>query len=252
MPRKPAKASPAPAPHSRVARKAATATAAPGPSKRQQLQESYRLVREDDRWLPYELAGILVGIVAVFVVVGLLVDHWIYLGILGLLTGFLVLSIYYGRRVTKAVNARLEKRVGGAAGALTTLRRGWTVDSAVAATRNQDLVHRVVGRPGIVLVGEGVPSRLTHLITNEKRKHSRVAPDVPIYEVVVGAGDGQVSIPKLPRHLMRLPNNLDKKQIGELKRRLKALEANRPQVPIPKGPMPKNIKLPKGGVSQQR
>jgi len=59
-----------------------------------------------------------------------------------------------------------------------------------------------------------------------------------------------VQIAKLPRHVMRLPGNLDKKQIGELKRRLKALESTRQQVPIPKGPLPKNVKLPKSGAQR--
>jgi hypothetical protein len=238
-------AAPPPAPHSRAARQAAAAAPAPRTSRRAQFKESYQLVREDDRWIAYKLIGVALAVFAVGLVVGLLIGHWIYLGFIGLLGGFILASIYYGRRVTKAVNHRLEGRVGGAAGALMALRKGWTVDSGIAATRNQDLVHRVVGRPGIVLVGEGAPTRLTHLMANEKRKHARVSPDTPIYEVLVGAGDGQVSIAKLPRHIMKLPNNLDKKQIGELKRRLKALESTRQQVPLPKGPLPKNVKLPK-------
>lgn len=242
---------PPPAPHSRAARKAAAAApAAHGPSRRQQFGESYQLVKDDDRWIPYKLIGIAVGVVAVGLVVGLLIHHWIYFGFIGLLAGFVLGSVYYGRKVTKAVNSRLEGRVGGAAGALMALRKGWTVESGIAATRNQDLVHRVVGRPGIVLVGEGQATRLTHLLANEKRKHARVSPDTPIYDIVVGSGQGQVTIAKLPRHVMKLPGNLDKKQIGELKRRLKALESTRQQVPIPKGPLPKNVKLPKSGAQR--
>lgn len=245
MARKSTSTAPPPAPHSRAARKAAAAAPVAGPKRREQLKESYQLVRDDDRWIAYKLLGIAVGAIAICVTIGLLINHWIYFTIIGVLIAFVLMSVYYGRKVTKAVNHRLEGRVGGAAGALMALRKGWTVDSGIAATRNQDLVHRVVGRPGIVLVAEGQPSRLTHLLANEKRKHARVSPDTPIYDVMVGSGEGQVPIAKLPRHVMKLPGNLDKKQVGELKRRLKALEATRQQVPLPKGPLPKNVKLPK-------
>jgi hypothetical protein len=215
-----------------------------------QIREGYTLVRDDDKWIGAELGGIFVLVLAAFVVAGVLLHHTAYFTVLGVLVGFLLTTIFYGRRVSSAVNSRLEKRVGGAGGALTALRRGWTVDPGIAATRNQDLVHRVVGRPGVVLVGEGVPSRLTHLLANEKRKHARVSPDTPIFDLMVGNGEGQIPLSKLTKHVMRLPASLDKKEIGELKRRLKALESTRTAAPIPKGPLPKNVKLPKQNIKR--
>jgi hypothetical protein len=107
-------------------------------------------------------------------------------------------------------------------------------------------VHRVVGRPGIVLVGEGAPNRVGNLLANEKRKHARVAPDTPIYDIVVGDGKDQVPLRRLSKDVMKLPRNLRPAEVTELLHRLKALSANRQQLPIPKGPLPKNVKLPPG------
>ena len=83
-------------------------------------------------------------------------------------------SIVFGRRAERAAYAQVEGQPGAAAAALGVLRRGWNVQQAVAVTKNQDLVHRVVGRPGVILVGEGNPARVRHLLGVEKKKHARV------------------------------------------------------------------------------
>ena len=97
----------------------------------------------------------------------------------------------------------MEGQVGAAAGALGLLKRGWTVDNAIAFTKQQDVVHRVIGPPGIVLVGEGSPGRLKALMTSERKRHERVAVDAPVHEIVVGNGDDQVPLAKLSRTCRR-------------------------------------------------
>ena len=74
------------------------------------------------------------------------------------------------------------------------LRRGWKTDPAIAVTKQQDVVTRVVGPPGIVLIGEGNPNRLRPLLAAERRKHERVASETPIHEVLVGHDPGQVPL----------------------------------------------------------
>jgi Domain of unknown function (DUF4191) len=214
----------------------------------EQVKRSFELAREYDKRIGWKMLGIFLGVIALGVVVGLLIGHPIYCTLLSVSLGLLGATFYFGRKVTSAVNIRLESQVGGGAGALQGLRRGWTVDPGIAATRNSDMVHRAVGPAGIVLVGEGMPSRVGHLLSNEKRKHSRVTPDTPIYDIVVGNGTDQVPIKKLMGHVAKLPRNLTGAQVSEVKRRLKALESTRQQVPLPKGPMPKNVKLPKAPV----
>ena len=79
--------------------------------------------------------------------------------VFGLLTGLLARLIVFGRRAERAAYAQVEGQAGAAAGVLQMLKRGWDVTPAISFTKNQDVVHRVVGRPGIVLVGEGNPTR---------------------------------------------------------------------------------------------
>jgi hypothetical protein len=67
---------------------------------------------------------------------------------------------------------------------------------------------------------------------------------VPVYEITVGDEDGQVPLRKLQNHILRLPRNLDGTAMSALKQRLRALGAGQP--PIPKGPMPKGGRVPRG------
>jgi hypothetical protein len=105
-----------------------------------------------------------------------------------------------------------------------------------------DVVHRAVGRPGVVLVGEGAPTRLGSLLAAEKKRISRVSYDTPIYDIQVGNEEGQVSIRKLQRKITRLPRNLKPAEVSELNYRLKALPQS---LQAPKGPMPKSGRMPK-------
>jgi len=110
--------------------------------------------------------------------------------------------------------------------------------------RGRDLVHRAIGRPGIVLVGEGAPPRVAQLIVQERRKVARVAADTPVYDVQVGDEDGQVPLRKLQAHLGKLPRNLKPAQVNAVDARLRALGGA--TVPIPKGPLPKSGRVPRG------
>ncbi|MGW0232345.1 DUF4191 domain-containing protein [Actinopolymorpha singaporensis] len=211
-----------------------------------QVRAAYSITKEVQPRIGLMLAGIFLAVIVVFVAVGFVLKNPILWGVTGIPFAVLLTVIFFGRRVEKAAYSRLEGQLGAGANALSTLRKGWTVDPAVAVTRNQDVVHRVVGRPGIVLVAEGAPNRVGNLLANEKRKHARVAPDTPIYDVVVGDGEGQVPLRRLSGHVMKLPRNLRPAEVTEVLNRLKALSANRSQLPIPKGPLPRNAKLPPG------
>jgi len=207
-----------------------------------QIASAYKLTKKSDPKIGLVLAGIFLGIVAVFVVVGLLVGPLLVWIPLGVALGFLAATIIFGRRVEKAAYSQIEGQAGAAASALQTLRRGWTVTPAVAVTKNADIVHRVVGRPGIVLVGEGQPSRVKNLLAAEGKKHTRVAGGAPVIQIVAGQGEGEIDIRKLTKHVMKLPVALQPSEITDLLQRLKALDAVRPQVPMPKGPVPTSLK----------
>jgi len=79
-------------------------------------------------------------------------------------------------------------------------------------------------------------------MTSEHRKHERVAADVPIHEVLCGNGEGEVPLPKLVRHVQKLGRQVKPAEMTDILNRLKALDANRSNIPLPKGPVPTNMK----------
>ena len=208
-----------------------------------QILASYRMTKQSDPKIGLILLGWFVLTAGLaFLLLWFLPGHWILDLIGALLLGVLAVLIVFGRRAQHAGYKQIEGQPGAAAAALGMLRRGWTVEPAVGFNRNQDVVHRVVGPPGIVLVGEGNPNRLKALMTEQRRKHERVASEVPIHEVVVGTSEGAVPLPKLVRHVQKLGRKVKPAQITDVLARLRALDATRPNVPLPKGPMPTNLK----------
>ena len=208
----------------------------------QQLRIAAGMVRKSNPWAMPIVAGAGVGILLVFVLVGLFTGLLPFLAPLGVLSGLTGAMVLFGRFAQSAQYAAIEGQPGAAAAILQSMRGGWTVTPAVAANRNMDVVHRAVGKPGVVLVGEGSPSRLPNLLAAEKKRISRVAYDVPIYDMQVGNEEGQVPIRRLQRKIMRLPRNLKGQAVAELNYRLKALPAS---LQAPKGPIPKTGRLPK-------
>jgi hypothetical protein len=79
------------------------------------------------------------------------------------------------------------------------------------------------------------------LIAQEKKKIARVAGDTPIYDVIVGTGEGDLRLGKLNRYLIKLPANLSKQEVSVLDKKLAALSNSR--MPMPQGPMPQGAKM---------
>jgi hypothetical protein len=209
-----------------------------------QILLAYKRTREIDTRIGWILLGtfLVTGLIA-FGVVQLLLGHLVASILFGVLVGFLFLLIVFGRRAQKAALGSIEGQPGAGIAALGMLKRGWRVEpNPIAFTRQQDVVTRVVGPPGIVLIGEGNVNRLRPLLTSERRKHERVASEVPIHEVLVGNGEGQVPLNKLMKHVTKLGRDLKPAQMTDVLQRLKALDAQRGAVPMPKGPMPTNMK----------
>jgi hypothetical protein len=217
--------------------------AAKKPGRLSQIKQAYTLTRKVDPMVGWVTLATFFLTFAVMLAIGFVIGHPVYLGILGVMLGFLAATVVFGRRAEKAAFSQVQGQPGAAAAALNMLRKGWTVTPGVAVTKNQDLVHRVVGRPGVVLVGEGAPTRVGNQLAQVKKKVARYVPDVPIYDLQAGDGEGQVPLRKLNNHVMKLPRNLKTDQIIEVNRRLKALGAM--SLPIPKGPMPKNLRMPR-------
>jgi Domain of unknown function (DUF4191) len=197
--------------------------------------------RSNPKALPI-VAGSALGIIVVLVVIGLVTGLAATLIPLGVLLGVLAAVILFGRFAQAAQYAALEGKPGAAAAVLENMRGNWTVTPAIAANRNMDVVHRAVGRAGVILVGEGSPTRLASLLSAEKKRVARVAYEVPITELQVGDDEGQIPLNKLQRKIMRLPRQLKPDAVRDLNYRLKALQ---PSLQAPKGPIPRNVRQPK-------
>jgi hypothetical protein len=219
----------------------------PTMKRREQFVETFKMARRGDPrlvwWLPGAFViGAAVGFGIFWLLPGSGTFHLVA-GIVGaVMVGLVTTLAIFSRRAQAAAYAQLDGRPGAAASALTTLRRGWKSEPAVGFNKQQDVVHRVVGPPGIVLVGEGNASRLKALLANERRRHERVAADTPIHEFIVGTDEGQVPLPKLVRTISKLKRQVTPAEMTDVLSRLKAIDAARPNIPLPKGPVPTSMK----------
>ena len=213
--------------------------------RRTQLWQAFTMQRkEDKRLIPYMVAAFVV-IVGASVAVGLLIGgiSAYTMPVLGVVLGVLVAFIVFGRRAQKSVYRKAEGQVGAAAWALENLRGKWRVTPGVAANGHLDAVHRVIGRPGVIFVGEGSAARVKPLLAQEKKRTARLVGEAPIYDVIVGNGEGEVPLSKLERHMNRLPANITVKQMDVLENKLSALGSRVGPAAMPKGPMPAQAKM---------
>ncbi len=205
-----------------------------------EFRDAYAITKSVKPWIGLLLTGIFLGIFGGSIVVGAIFGHPIYAGFIGLPSSLVVALIFFTRIAGSAAYASIEGQIGAGASVLMAIRKGWTTTPAVAVNRNQDMVHRSVGRGGIVLTGEG-GSAVRQMIADERKKSERFAPGAPITEIIVGDQPGQVPLKKLQKYVAKLPKKLSAHQMRELRMRLKAVGGM--SLPIPKGPMPKGVKI---------
>lgn len=224
-----------------AAKEASAARRAERKAKRGQMWQAFQMQRKEDKALiPWMLGVFLVVALVVFGVGFFVGNPWIMLP-LGILLGAAAAMVVFGRRVQRNVYAKADGQPGAAAWALDQLKGGWRVQQAVAGTTHLDAVHRVLGRPGVVLVGEGAPHRVKPLLAQEKKRVARVVGKTPIYQITVGDGEDDVALSKLQRHLTKLPRNISGPQVDTLEKRMAALGTK--GAAMPKGPMPQGAKM---------
>lgn len=171
------------------------------------------------------LIGLLIG-----AGLGLIINLWVAIPF-AILFAFMGAMATFNRRLQKAQFSAIEGHPGAAAAVLQQMRGQWFVTPAVAVNAKQDLVHRVVGRCGIVLVAEGSsPQRVKGLVAKEKKRLQRVAGETPIHVVRVGDDEDAVGLSKLQFTMSKLPRELSKTEVPKLERRLKPLDRG-PAIP---------------------
>ncbi|QIK72902.1 DUF4191 family protein [Propioniciclava coleopterorum] len=209
-----------------------------------QIVEAYKRTAEIDPSVTWWMLGVGLGVAAVIIVLGLLTQMawWAYVP-LALMAGLLGAMLILTRRVKFATIKRYEGQPGSAEVALQLLNnKKYSYDMGINANRQMDMVHRVVGPMGIVLIGEGSAGRVREMLNGEQRKHEQVSFGTPVTTLVLGNAGGQMKLGDLQKHIEKLPKALQPFQVAEVKQRIRALDAVRPKAPLPKGPMP----TPKG------
>ena len=213
-----------------------------------QVRQVYTAARQVDRTIPWWMLLAALGVIVVCVGVGVVVGHWLYALVLSIPLAFLAALLVLSRRAERAAYRSLEGQPGAAGAALGSLRRGWYFDQQPVAVdgargaRPEDMVgaafvYRAVGRPGVVLIGEGPDARRGKLLATERRKIERVAPGVPVVAVVVGDGADQVPVRKLSTKLTRMKPVLTKEEVSAVNKRLKSLGGLRPPIPAGMDPL---------------
>jgi hypothetical protein len=203
------------------------------------LAQNWTMTRKSYPALPFEVAGFfLAAFLIVFLPVFFLLN-WVTALLLAIPAGLLAATFWFSRRAMRAAYKQIDGQPGAAGAVIQSIRgSNWAVTPAVAVNKSQDIITRVVGKPGVVLVSEGPSSRVTSMLATERKKTARWVPEVPIYEIQVGNEEGQVPLLKLQSQLAKLPKNLRGGEITEVRRRLDALGSATNAMPIPKGPMP--------------
>ncbi|GAA4728861.1 DUF4191 domain-containing protein [Isoptericola chiayiensis] len=212
-----------------------------------QVWAAYQMTRRQDPMVTWLMLAVFLGIVAVALLIGVLTGHWVYALIVGVPFGVLGAMFVLTRKAERAAYTQIAGQPGAVRAALGTVRGGWNFDDEpVAVTRQQDLVFRGVGRPGVVLVSEGPAHRVTKLLADERKRTVRVLPNVPVTLIQVGDGEGQVPLPKVARQVQKMKKRLTRAEAAEVGKRLKALGGVR--LPVPKGVDPMNARPDRKGL----
>ncbi len=203
--------------------------------------------KRDKKFIPLTVLAAAVPLAAAGVLVAL-GGAWIWL-VVAFTLSLLAVLIMLNLRSNKAMMIEAEGQPGAAAQVAQMMRGDWRVTPAIASTTQFDMVHLVIGRPGVILLAEGSPNRVRSLLGQEKKRLARIIGSADLYDYIVGPGDGELPIAKLRNTLMKLPRTITVKDVNALDARLKALTA-RPQ--MPKGAIPKNMRPPQMGRAGRR
>jgi len=196
-----------------------------------------KMTKEYDKSLIPLMIGAFLVILAIFILVSLFMSPWWTYPIFGVLFGLMGAMLVLNWRAKGAMFRRYAGQPGCAEVGLNLLPKGWIKNPAIAVDRYQNIVHRVVGPAGIVLIGEGQPGRVREMLATETKRHESIKYHVTVTSLVMGDAENQVPLTKLDKYIKKLPKTIKGSQVTEVMARLKALDGARPRMPIPKGPM---------------
>ena len=188
----------------------------------QTFRDAYAVTKQVKPWISIALIAVFLVTWAIGIGIGIAIGQPVYLGFVFLPIALLAAMLLFTRQAGSAAYVSIEGQIGAGASVLMAIRKGWTTTPAVAVSRNQDMVHRSVGRAGIVISGEGSDS-VRQMMSDERKKAERFAPGVPVIEILIGNEENRTPIRKLQKQMRRLPKKLSAHQMREVRARLKAV-----------------------------
>ena len=218
------------------------------PGRLKQMYQVFTMTKKYDKnavWfmLLAFLVPVAIGLLLAFLISpGSVIGIILYI-VAGVLGGFLAFLIVLGRSAERAAYGQIEGQPGAVGAVLkSSLRRGWMAsEMPVNVTpKTQDAVYRAVGRGGVVLIGEGPKSRTTRMLEDERRKVTRILPNVPINIIHVGSDADSVKLYKIPSAMNKFKRALNKAEIYAVNNRITSLGKN--GLPIPKGVDPTRVR----------
>lgn len=222
------------------------------PGRFSQILEIWKLTAKTDKTaLPVAIAGGL-GAIALALVLGFIgggsTAGLIIWSVLGLVAGAVTFSALLSRRAERVAFARIEGQPGAVGAILgTVLKRGWSGSEEPVAVnaKSQDLLYRLSGRGGIVIIAEGHRSSVSRLVEEEKRRLSKIAAGVPTTVLWVCNDEHSVKLRQIGPTIFKLKRVVKSAELGEINKRLSTMKLN---VPVPKGMDPTRVK----GMSKPR
>ena len=213
---------------------------------RSQVWQAFKMQKERDKALIPIMLGSVLGVGLLFFLIGLLWSGQWFMLVIGLLLGAVLAMWLFSRRLEKSMYDEVGDTPGAAGWTLENMRNTmgivWITKTGVQANTHMDTIHRVVGNPGVVLVGEGNPNRLRSMMAKEHKRVDRLLAGVPIHEVYAGDGEGQVPVRSLQKHLLKMPKNYKKDEVYSLNAKLEAMDSRKGPGQVnglPGGPMPR-------------
>ena len=215
-----------------------------------QVRQVYTMARQHDPNIGWWMALAFVAVLVLGLTAGALLGHPVYGVFVTLPLATLAAVFLLSRRAERAAYAAIEGQPGAGGAVLQGLRRGWAYEQEPIAVdggrstqlRDSAMVYRAVGRPGVVLIGEGPRGRAAKLLAAEQKKVARLTPNVPVTTYRLGSDSGADAVaPRrvIPR-MKKLKKALTPAEVTIVNKRLNALGRIRP--PLPMGIDPQRLR----------
>jgi len=222
------------------------------PGRIKQMWQVFQMTRRSDPAIVWYLILAFIVPVAASIVLSVALSRDNIIGIVlyvvaGLLGGLLLVLVVLGRRAERAAYSQISGQPGAVGAVLKNgLRRSWigSEEPIGFSPKTKDAVYRAVGKPGVVLIGEGPRSRTQPMLDKERANVARLLPNVPVYMLYVGPDPDSVPLYKVPASLRKYKNKLTKAEVQQVDKRLTSVGKVK-GFGIPAGIDPQRLRAPR-------